>query len=62
MIDLITGKATMYPVGRVNEGNADRPDEVDMPAEYQEANYDAYRQGNDREDCRDNDSLLIQIS
>jgi elongation factor G len=43
MIDLITGKATLYPLGRVNEGMVDRPEEVDMPAEYEEQ-FDQYRQ------------------
>ncbi|MDA0262781.1 MAG: elongation factor G [Chloroflexi bacterium] len=43
MIDLITGKATIYPVGRVNEGNVDRPKEVDTPPEFAEQ-FEQYRQ------------------
>ena len=42
MIDLISGRAASYPIGRVNEGSADRPDEIDIPAELQ-ADYDKYR-------------------
>ena len=59
MIDLITGKATMYPIGRVNEGSADRPDEVDMPAEYQ-SQYDEYRQEMIEKIAETDDSLLIK--
>ncbi len=36
MIDLITGMATEFPVGRVNEGNVERPDDTPIPAAYQE--------------------------
>lgn len=42
MIDLITGSAFSYPVGRVNEGSADRPDEIEIPDEYKGA-FDTYR-------------------
>ncbi len=42
MIDLFSGKATIYPLGRVNEGSADRPEEVEMPVEYQNE-FDEYR-------------------
>ena len=42
MIDLITGKATEFPIGRVNEGNQDRPPDTEMPASYV-AQYQEYR-------------------
>ena len=43
MIDLITGMATEFPVGRVNEGNVERPDDTPMPAAYQEQ-YEQFRE------------------
>ena len=43
MIDLITGMATEFPVGRVNEGNVERPDDTPIPAAYQEQ-YERYRE------------------
>ena len=59
MIDLITGKATLYPKGRVNEGVVDRPKEVDMPAEYQEQ-FDQYRQAMIEKIVETDDDLLIK--
>ncbi|MCH8987963.1 MAG: elongation factor G [Chloroflexi bacterium] len=59
MIDLINGKATMYPVGRVNEGNADRPEEVDMPAEY-ENEFQQYRQAMIEKVVETDEALLIK--
>ena len=43
MIDLITGMATEFPVGRVNEGNVERPDDTPLPAAYQEQ-YEQFRE------------------
>ena len=59
MIDLITGKATLYPKGRVNEGVVDRPKEVDVPAEYQEQ-FDQYRQAMIEKIVETDDDLLIK--
>ena len=59
MIDLITGKATMYPIGRVNEGIADQPDEVDMPTEYQEK-FEEYRQAMIEKIVETDEGLLLQ--
>jgi len=59
MIDLITGMATIYPEGRVNEGNADRPDEVAMPPEYQ-SQFDQYRQEMIEKIAETDDALLIK--
>ena len=59
MIDLITGKATMYPIGRVNEGVAEQPDEVDMPAEYREK-FEEYRQAMIEKIVETDEDLLLQ--
>ncbi len=59
MIDLITGKATMYPIGRVNDGIADQPDEVDMPPEYQEK-FEEYRQAMIEKIVETDEDLLLQ--
>ena len=59
MIDLISGKATMYPEGRVNEGSADRPEEVDMPAEYEEQ-FGQYRQAMIEKIVETDEALLIK--
>ncbi|MCH8297945.1 MAG: elongation factor G [Chloroflexi bacterium] len=59
MIDLFTGRATVYPLGRVNEGNAERPDEVDMPPEYQDQ-FEQYRQSMIEKIVETDDKLLIK--
>ena len=59
MIDLITGKATMYPLGRVNEGIIDRPEEVDMPPEFQEQ-FDQYRQAMIEKIVETDEGLLVK--
>ena len=59
MIDLITGKATLYPAGRVNDGTVDRPEEVDMPAEYEEQ-FNQYRQAMIEKIVETNEDLLIK--
>ena len=59
MVDLITGKAAMYPEGRVNEGSADRPKEVDMPAELEEQ-YQQYRQAMIEKIAETDEVLLIK--
>ena len=58
MIDLITGKATMYPIGRVNEGVAEQPDEVDMPDEYREK-FEEYRQAMIEKIVETDEDLLL---
>ena len=59
MIDLFNGKATMYPLGRVNEGSADRPEEVEMPAEYRDE-FDQYRQAMIEKVVETDETLLIK--
>ena len=59
MIDLISGKATIYPTGRVNEGIADQPEEVDMPAEYQEK-FEEYRQAMIEKIVETDEDLLLE--
>ncbi|MEC8959910.1 MAG: elongation factor G, partial [Chloroflexota bacterium] len=59
MIDLITGKATMYPIGRVNEGIAEQPDEVDMPPEYR-GQFEEYRQAMIEKIVETDEDLLNQ--
>ncbi len=59
MIDLINGKATMYPLGRINEGSADRPEEVDMPAEYDDQ-FQQYRQAMIEKIVETDEALLIK--
>ena len=59
MIDLITGKATMYPIGRVNEGIAEQPDEVDMPPEYR-GQFEEYRQAMIEKIVETDEELLLQ--
>ncbi len=59
IIDLITGKATFYPPGRANEGVVDRPEEVDMPAEYEEQ-FQQYRQIMIEKIAETDDDLLIK--
>jgi elongation factor G len=59
MIDLITGKATIYPLGRANEGLAERPKEVDMPTEYA-SEYEQYRQAMIEKIVETDEKLLIK--
>ena len=59
MIDLFSGKATIYAMGRVNEGNVDRPEEVDMPAEYEEQ-FEQYRQALIEKVVETDEDLLIK--
>jgi elongation factor G len=59
MIDLFSGKATIYPMGRVNEGDVDRPEEVDMPAEYEEQ-FEQYRQALIEKVVETDEDLLIK--
>ena len=59
MIDLISGKATMYPMGRVNEGSAERPEEVDRPPEYEDQ-FEQYRQAMIEKIAETDDDLLIK--
>ncbi len=57
MIDLITGMATEFPVGRVNEGNVERPDDTPIPAAYQEQ-YEQYREEMIEKVAETDDALL----
>ena len=59
MIDLISGKATMYPVGRVNEGTADRPEEVDRPPDCEDQ-FERYRQAMIEKIVETDERLLIK--
>ena len=49
----------MYPIGRVNEGVAEQPDEVDMPAEYREK-FEEYRQAMIEKIVETDEDLLLQ--
>ena len=57
MIDLITGMATEFPVGRVNEGNQERPADTEIPEAYR-AEYESYREVMLEKVSETNDALL----
>ena len=57
MIDLVAGMATEFPVGRVNEGNQDRPDDTEIP-EANRADYESYRAVMLEKIAETNDALL----
>jgi len=57
MIDLIAGMATEFPVGRVNEGNQDRPEGTEIP-EANRADYESYREVMLEKIAETNDALL----
>ena len=59
MIDLITGRAILYPMGRVNEGIVDRPKEMDMPAEFKDQ-FEQYRQAMIEKIAETDEDLLIK--
>ena len=59
IIDLINGKATLYPLGRVNLGKADRPEDVDMPPEYEDQ-FEQYRQAMIEKIVETDEALLIK--
>ncbi len=59
IIDLINGKATLYPLGRVNLGTADRPEEVDRPPEYEDQ-FEQYRQAMIEKIVETDEALLIK--
>ncbi|MEE8465529.1 MAG: elongation factor G [Dehalococcoidia bacterium] len=59
MVDLITGKASLYPLGRVNEGSTERPEEVDVPDEYKEQ-FEQYRDAMIEKIAETDDELLIK--
>ena len=57
MIDLVTGMATEFPVGRVNEGNVDRPEDTPIPADYQDQ-YEQWRETMIEKIAETDDALL----
>ena len=57
MIDLVTGMATEFPVGRVNEGNVDRPEDTPIPADYQ-VQYEQWRETMIEKIAETDDALL----
>ena len=57
MIDLVAGMATEFPVGRVNEGNQDRPEGTEIP-EANRADYESYREVMLEKIAETNDALL----
>ena len=57
MIDLVTGMATEFPVGRVNEGKVDRPEDTPIPADYQD-HYDQWRETMIEKIAETDDALL----
>ena len=57
MIDLVAGMATEFPVGRVNEGNQDRPEATEIP-EANRADYESYREVMIEKIAETNDALL----
>ena len=57
MIDLVAGMATEFPVGRVNEGNQDRPENTEIP-EAKRADYESYRAVMLEKIAETNDALL----
>ena len=57
MIDLVAGMATEFPVGRVNEGNQDRPEATEIP-EANRADYESYREVMLEKIAETNDALL----
>ncbi len=59
VIDLLGGRASVYPLGRDNSGGMAPPEEVPVPAEYQEA-YEEYRQAMIEKIVETDENLLIQ--
>ena len=57
MIDLVTAMATEFPVGRVNEGNVDRPEDTPIPADYQDQ-YEQWRETMIEKIAETDDALL----
>ncbi len=58
-IDLVGGKASVYPRGRDNSGGITPPEQVPVPAEYQET-FEEYRQAMIEKIVETDESLLIR--
>ena len=59
VIDLLGGRASMYPPGRDNSGGITPPEQVPVPSEYQET-YEEYRQAMIEKIVETDESLLIR--
>ena len=59
MIDLIGGRATVYPVGRVNGGNPENYEEIPVPAEFEDQ-FQSYRQAMIEKIAETDEQLLIR--
>ena len=58
-IDLIGGRATVYPTGRTNGSSADTHQEIPVPAEYED-DYQRYRQAMIEKIVETDEQLLIR--
>ena len=59
VIDLLGGRASIYPKGRDNSGGITPPEQVPVPEEYQET-YEEYRQAMIEKIVETDENLLIQ--
>ena len=59
VIDLLGGRASVYPPGRDNSGGITPPEQVPVPSEYQET-YEEYRQAMIEKIVETDESLLIR--
>ena len=59
MIDLIGGRATIYPVGRTNGGSPESYEEIPVPAEFED-DYQRYRQAMVEKIAETDEQLLIR--
>ena len=59
MIDLIGGRATIYPVGRTNGGSPESYEEIPVPAEFEDE-YQRYRQAMVEKIAETDEQLLIR--
>ena len=59
VIDLLGGRASIYPKGRDNSGGITPPEQVPVPAEYQDA-FEEYRQVMIEKIVETDENLLIQ--
>lgn len=59
VIDLVGGRASVYPKGRDNSGGIAPPEQIPVPTEYQET-FDEYRQAMIEKIVETDESLLIR--
>ena len=59
VIDLVGGRASMYPQGRDNSGGVTPPEQVPVPSEYQET-FEEYRQAMIEKIVETDEGLLIR--